>query len=191
MKEQVRMVVTLTAFCLVAGGLLAWTNSVTKAPIENACRAELVAALKEVLPPFDNDVVADAVTVEDNGRRWTNFVARRQGEFVGAAFECRADGYGGPIRALVGVRSDNTVYAVVILQADKETPGLGSKIKDKRFLSQFSGKSVLDRRWSAVKKDGGEIDAITGATISSRAVAQAVKTGLEVYARHFEEIRGK
>jgi electron transport complex protein RnfG len=191
MNEALRMTGVLTAFCVVSGALLAWTDAATKGPIEAARRAELADALKKVLPECDNDVMADAKVVQDGGREWTFYVARRSGEFVGAAFKGSADGYGGPIEVLAGVLPDGTIKDVKVLLADKETPGLGSKVSDPAFLKQFTarGQGGGDTRWVAVTKDGGEIQAITGATISSRALTRAIKADLDVYARHRDRIR--
>jgi len=190
MKETLRLVGVLLLFCLASGLLLAWTNAVTRAPIEQALAAEKLQGLGRVLPRFDNDLLADAQSVTDGGREWVFYVGREKGAFIGAAFEAEASGYGGPIRLLVGVLPDGTLHAVQVLAADKETPGLGSKIKEAAFLGQFKGRSALERGWAAVRKDGGAIEAVTGATISSRAVVTAVKSGLEVYARHAAELRG-
>jgi Na+-translocating ferredoxin:NAD+ oxidoreductase subunit G len=190
MKELVRMVIVLTVFCAVAGGLLAWTDAATKPRIAEARRAELIEALKQVLPPCDNDVVADAKAVTADGREWRFYVGRNAGAFVGAAFQTAQSGYGGPVEVLVGVLADGTVRQVAVLQADKETPGLGAKIKGRDFLGRLAQRSARDTAWAAVRKDGGEIEAITGATISSRAVVKAVKAGLDVYAKHAAEIGG-
>ena len=191
MKETLRLVIVMTIFCLVAGFLLAWTNNVTRAPIEKARKAELADALAKVLPECDNDVVADAVKIADNGTNWLFYVARQKGVFAGAAFQSRSEhGYGGPIEILVGLRSDGTINSMEVLRADNETPGLGSKTKEPKFRDQFRDKKAADTRWAAVTKDGGEIQAITGATISSRAVTEAVKAGLDAFARHADEIKG-
>jgi electron transport complex protein RnfG len=191
MNENARMVVVLTAFALGAGLLLAWTDRITRKPIEYERKQETLGALKRVLPACDNDVEADARKVSDAGQDRLFYVARRQGAFVGAAFKVQADGYGGPVETLVGLLPDGTVNAIEILQADKETPGLGNKVRDAGFLGQIKGRSATDTRWAAVRKDGGEIQAITGATISSRAVAQSVKAGMDAYARHAAAIRGQ
>lgn len=192
MKETLQPIVVLTLFCVVAGFLLAWTNSVTKASIETARKAELIAALHKVLPACDNDIIADAKVFKDGkGKDWTFYVARLKGTYGGTAFRSTSEhGYGGTIEVLVGVLPDATVNGVEILRADKETPGLGSKIKEQGFRTQFKGKSASDTKWAAVTKDGGRVDAITGATISSRAVAEAVGAGLNMYALHAAEITG-
>lgn len=190
MKEAIRLVAVLTVFCAVSALLLAWTNKVTKAPIEQARKAETMEGLAKVLPPFTNDLIGDSRIVKEDGKDWTFYVARADGKFVGVAFESQTTGYGGAIRLLVGVLADGTVNGVQILAADNETPGLGSKIKEPGFLGQFKNRGGADTRWASVRKDGGEIQAITGATISSRAVARAVKAGLDVYAKHGAELRG-
>ena len=189
MKEYLRMILTLAVFCAVSGALLAWANTVTKGPIEQARRAELLDALKRVLPEHDNDVVADARTIGADGKNWTFYVARKGGVYAGTAFRSTADGYGGTIEILVGILADDTIKSMEILVADKETPGLGSKIRDAAFRNQFGGKRAMDSSWAVVKKDGGAVDAVTGATISSRAASKAVKVGLDVYAAHANEIK--
>lgn len=189
MKERISMIVVMTLFGLVSGLVLAWTDSATRAPIREARRLETLSALRTVLLESDNDVVADARAFQEGGKVWTNYVARMKGAYAGAAFESETDGYGGPLRIMVGLRPDRTVNGLEILLADKETPGLGSKIREPAFRRQFSGRSATDTKWCAVKKDGGELDALTGATISSRAVAKAVKAGLDAHAKHVEEFK--
>jgi electron transport complex protein RnfG len=189
MKNGLRMLVVLTLFGLGSGLLLALTNAVTKGPIEKARNQETIEALRKVLPECDNDVVADAVTVEEGGKAWTFYVARKAGAYAGAAFRSSAAGYGGALELMIGVNRDGAIAGVEILLADKETPGLGSRIKEPGFRDLFKGRGAADTRWCAVTKDGGEIAAITGATISSRAAAKAVKDGMDAYARHVEEIK--
>ena len=86
---------------------------------------------------------------------------------------------GGPTGSYVAYKLAGMGYDVVVLE-QKETPGLGAKIDSSGFRSQFAGLPIGDTRW-AVKKDQGDIDAITAATISSRAVTEAVKEGLDIY----------
>ena len=192
MKKTIQLVATLTIFCVVVGFLLAWTNSITKAPIETALKKEMIAALSKVLPEHDNDIVTDVKAFKDKaGKEWTFYVARLKGTYRGTAFCSTSErGYGGTIEVLVGVLPDAAVNGMEILRADKETPGLGSKIREQGFRIQFKGKSASDTKWAAVTKDGGQIDAVTGATISSRAVTEAVSAGLKMYAIHAAEITG-
>lgn len=189
MKEIAKLVFVLTLISAVAGLMLAFTNKVTEAPIAQARNAEKVQALAEVLPPFDNDPSACAVVVETNGLQWTFHVGRKDGVYAGAAFESVSKkGYGGPIRLIVGVGADGAVRKIKVLE-QQETPGLGTKVAASPFRDQFEGRSIEKTRW-AVKKDGGDLDAITGATISSRAVADAVRTGLAVYTGNLQAISG-
>ena len=187
MKDIIKMVVVLTVISVVAGYLLATTNKITKAPIAAALLAEKLDAIKKVLPAYDNDPVVNTCIVQEAGKEWIFYVARKQGAFAGAAFEASSDqGYNGTIRILAGILPDNNIKGLEIIE-QSETPGLGAKISDSAFKDQFQGKSILRTRWK-VKKDGGDIDAITGATISPRAVVSALKTGLEVYTNHFDKI---
>jgi len=187
MKDMVKMVLVPTAICVIAGGLLAMINKVTKAPIEQSLRAEKLQAMKKVLPEYDNDPMLCTNVVVESGKKWVFYVARKGGAFAGAAFEASSDqGYGGTIRILVGIAPDNTVQGLEILQ-QMETPGLGAKITEPSFTDQFKGKIIGTTKWK-VKKDGGDIDAITGATISPRAVLDALREGLKVYLKHKDTI---
>lgn len=189
MKEIVRLVLVVGIFCLVSGLLLAWTNNVTKAAIEEAKKAELLDTLNKVLPKHDNDVSAGSKSISENGREMVFYVATLEGKFAGTAFQSASPkGYGGPIEVLAGILPDGTINAVEILKAEKETPGLGLKIRDQKFIGQFKGRSARDASWAKVAKDGGKVQGITGATISSRAVCEAVRTGVEIYAKHAGEI---
>lgn len=183
MKETVLLIVVLTLVAAISGVLLAVTDHVTRDPIRAAARQELLDSLGRVLPPHDNMPDRDLVTAEEGGRRWTFHVARQGGRYAGAAFQCSTDkGYSGTIDLLVGVADDDTVCGLVVLR-HSETPGLGAKIALPEFTRQFAGRSLAATRW-AVAKDGGDIQAISGATISPRAVTAAVREGLDVYARH-------
>ncbi len=187
MKNILQMIAVLGAICVLAGGLLATINQITKKPIEQSLRTEKMQAMKKVLPPYDNDPMTCICVVKDNGKSWTNYVARKNGQFVGAAFESSSDqGYSGTIRILVGVTPSNTVQGLEILQ-QAETPGLGARITEPAFLDQFKEKNIETTKWK-VKKDGGDIDAITGATISPRAVLDALQAGLNVFEKHKKEI---
>lgn len=188
MKDVLSMILALSLVSGLAGGLLALTDRVTREPIAQSRRTETLAAIRRVLPPYDNDPSAAPRTVEAAGRVWTFYVARREGRVVGAAFETDSDqGYSGRIRLLVGVRADDDTLSGLEILEQSETPGLGARIREPAFLRQFAGKSVAHTRW-AVKKDGGDVDAITGATISPRAVADALKRGIEVYRRHKQDV---
>lgn len=181
MKDTVKMVAVLTLICAVAAGLLAFTNAVTKGPIEQVKRAELLNAIKKVLPDYDNEPDRNIFSVSADGRDWEIYVARKDSAYSGAAISSFSDeGYSGRIRVLVGVRPDGTVSGVEMLE-QSETPGLGAKIALPEFRDQFKGRPLEPLSDWAVVQDGGKINAITGATISPRAVCDAVKRALSVY----------
>lgn len=185
MKEIVRLVVVLTSVCALAGLSLAFVNEKTKAPRAYQDRLKLLNALNMVLPEHDNEPDKDSVALGGT----TYYVSKSQGKVNGIAFETSSDkGYSGLIRIIVGVRPDGEILSVGIVE-QKETPGLGSKIAEPRFTDQYKGKTLRNAQWK-VKKDGGEFDEISGATISPRAVTNAVKTGLETFEKNRQQILG-
>jgi electron transport complex protein RnfG len=189
MMESLKLVLVLTVICTVAGALLAVVHDVTADPIAAATLKEKNDAIMQVLPSCDNNPGEDIVTVDADGETWTFYVARQAGTFVGAAFEAvSSQGYGGDIVIMVGVNAEGSAQAIEVL-AHKETPGLGAWISGEAFGAQFAGRSIAETKW-AVAKDGGDIDQITAATISSRAVTQAVKAGLDVCTANMTALAG-
>ncbi len=193
MKEIVRLALVLTVIAAGAGLILSLVEAVTRAPIAEQRRLETLKALKAVLPPVDNAPDTDTVTLvtgqDKKGRdvARTFYRGRQNSELAGIAFRVVApEGYSGDIALMVGIRPDGTVTGIEILQ-HAETPGLGSKITDSGFKAQFAGKNLDNAQWQ-VKKDGGDFDQITGATISPRAVVGAIRQGLEFYRQHRQEI---
>ena len=193
MKDMSRLLITLTLIAAGAGLVLSLVESVTREPIKEQRRLQMLKALSAVLPEFDNSPDTDIVSLENGVDKKGNPVevifyrARKDGEIVGTAFNVVApDGYSGNIAVMVGLKPDQSVNAIEIL-AHAETPGLGSKIEDPLFKDIFKGKSLDNADWR-VKKDGGEFDQITGATISPRAIVGAVKKGLEFYRENRQKI---
>ncbi len=187
MKEFLKLVVILTVICTLAGGILAFVYKATKEQIKLVEHAASIAAINQVLPPCDNVPAENTCTFDENGKSWTFYVARKDGQFAGAAFKSTSSkGYAGDIAIMTGINAQGNINALVILD-HKETPGLGANIQKPGFKSQFTGKSIKDTVFK-VKKDGGAIDQITAATISSRAVCDAVSSGLTVFKQHEIEI---
>ncbi len=107
MMESLKLVLVLTIICAVAGALLAVVQDVTEAPIAQAAAAEKGNAIMDVLPPCDNNPAEDTVTIDADGTAWTFYVGRKEGRFVGAAFESvTSQGYGGDIVVMVGVSAE-------------------------------------------------------------------------------------
>lgn len=187
MKDIARLVIALTLISTAAGVILAVTNRITTAPIDSAGSRQYGESLALVLPAFDNQPNLTTFDVNDGEQTWTFHVARKGGRYVGAAFVASSKkGYGGEISLMIGVTAEGRVRKIRIL-SQQETPGLGTKVTEAPFASQFDDRSITGTVW-AVRKDHGDIDAVTGATISSRAVLEAVRAGLDVYQKHADEI---
>lgn len=176
------MVVTLFSITLVASAVLAGVYAVTKGPIDAAQIAKTNDAIGKVVPKFDNDPSADKFTKEIDGKSFIVYPAKNGTEIVGYAVETfSTGGFGGRIILMVGFNTDGTINNTAVL-SHSETPGLGDKMVEGKsnFSVQFRGKNPADFKL-IVKKDGGDVDAITASTISSRAYCDAVTKAYDVY----------
>ena len=156
----------LTAVVLVSVIALTVTNGITEEPIAEGRRQAVMEMLQTLFPKMDD------YSFDENSERYT---VTADGVLLGQAFMAQGVGYGGPIDILVGLELDNALRGVQIV-SQKETPGLGAKITEATFLDQFVGQ---DGQTLALTKGGGTIDAITGATISSSAVVEAIKDAIQ------------
>ena len=171
------MVLALGIICLVCSALLGTVYAVTKAPIEASELQKVNAAIAAVTPAFDN-VPSEGAQAVEGGQIYT---ATSGGEPVGYAIKVTTGGFGGPLTIMVGFTPDGTVYNTSVI-SHAETPGLGAKIVDEAIAPrvQVAGKHPARNKLS-VRKDGGEIDAITASTITSRAFLKAVNAAYEVF----------
>lgn len=189
--------ILLGVVTLVASAALAVADHQTRAAIAAAETRDLEFSLSQVLPAnfSDNDLVADTVVVGDaSGTPIKVYRARKGSEVKGVIFQVIGKGYAGPVVIVMGVDREGTVLGVRVTR-HSETPGLGDKIDAAKsnWIFGFKGKSLEQppiARW-AVKKDGGEFDQFTGATITPRAVVSAVKQGLIFYRSHRAELIGE
>ncbi|OIO71567.1 MAG: NADH:ubiquinone oxidoreductase subunit RnfG [Zetaproteobacteria bacterium CG_4_10_14_0_2_um_filter_55_20] len=182
-RDMVMMVVALTLVTAISAALLGLTDVVTREPILEAQRAALQRNLEQVLPKHANVPMDDVIRLSDDDAATPFYVARdADGALLALAWEVVApDGYSGSIRILMGVLPDGALHAVRITD-HRETPGLGDGIvQNRKWIDFFIGKSLGNVSW-AVKKDGGDFDQFTGATITPRAVVKAVHRGLEFFA---------
>ena len=174
------MALCLTAVCLVCSALLAGAYALTKSPIEAAAKAKTEKSLSAVL----NGLAFDETSYESvdlDGTTVPYYKAVKDGETVGYAVESSVIGFGGPLTLMVGVTPDGVVYNTSVL-SHSETPGLGAKCtSDKKFMDQWQGLDPAQKILS-VKKDGGDIDAITASTITSRAYTRAVRNAIDAVA---------
>lgn len=170
------MTLTLLVVTLLSSACLGFVYSFTKGPIENAQNEKINRALGKVLPEFDNKPSTKKFTREVDGGVLTFYPATKGGEPVGTAIQTfTKNGFSGQFDLMVGFLSDGTIYGIEVI-AHKETPGLGDKMETEKsdFSVQFKGKHP-DSFKLVVKKDGGDVDAITASTISSRAYCDAVQ----------------
>lgn len=191
----------LGLFALIAAGMLAGINEGTKERIAKEVRIAQQRALYEIVPreAHDNDLLLDTRSIPTDA--WSELglpkggelhIARQDGEIVALIIPATApDGYSGEIGMIVGVNRDGSVAGVRVLN-HRETPGLGDKVdlKKSNWVLDFTGKSLLNPQpvnWT-VKKDGGEFDQFTGATITPRAVVNQVKRVLEFVQAHESEL---
>jgi electron transport complex protein RnfG len=180
---------SLGLIALIGTALLALVHTLTAPRIAEQEREQLLLQLQQVVPAgrFDNPMHEDFVTIQDEtafpGRQSVDaFRARKDGNPVAVVLRLRTnDGYNGRIDLLVGVYEDGSISGVRVL-GHKETPGLGDGIEIERsdWIRSFEGRSLEspeDSGW-AVKRDGGDFDQFTGATITPRAVVSAVHRAL-------------
>jgi len=153
-------VVFLAVIVIVSVVLLIAVNSITSPIVKNMQVEEIKNTLRSIFPEMSQYELDDEV-----------YIIYKDGEKAGYAFIASGSGYGGNIDILVGLDSGFGIKGVSIL-SQIETPGVGSRITESSFTDQFKGLSASD---IALKSEGGKIDAITGATISSRAVVKAIQ----------------
>jgi Na+-translocating ferredoxin:NAD+ oxidoreductase subunit G len=204
------MLLTLLGIAIISGVSLGAVYTLTKTPIEQAKQAKQQEAIKLVVPPFDNDPAAEAIeSTTAEGVTLKMFPAKKDGQLVGTAVESATNkGFSGEIKVMVGFAPDGTIINYKVLD-HKETPGLGSKMDEWFRPAIVTAESIENQKPSffkwlfgiktgsggdrrvieknpaqaklTVTKDGGEIDAITAATISSRAFLDAVRVAYEAY----------
>ncbi|MFW5758234.1 MAG: RnfABCDGE type electron transport complex subunit G [Bacteroidota bacterium] len=180
------MVVTLLIITTIASFVLASVYNLTAEPIAKSRQAKRTNAIQEVLPAFDSLRTKNYLPLNGEDSLEFNF-AYQQEELVGIAISTYTKkGYSGEIKAMVGLQPNGTIIDVVTLE-HAETPGLGDKIeKDKSdWSNQFKGKNPEDFDLN-IKKDNGDVDAITAATITSRAYSDAISRAYNTY---MEKIR--
>ena len=170
------MVLCLFGTTLICSAVLAGVYAVTKQPIEETNKAILTASISKVLP--EGGEISDAQTCEVGGQPSECWFSMKDGQMVGVAVKSTVVGFGGPLTIMVGILPDGTIYNTSVL-SHSETPGLGAKCKtDENFISQFC--NLTPDKKIQVKKDGGDLDAITGSTITSRAYSAAVSKAVEL-----------
>lgn len=173
MGDTLKMGFVLTVICIIAAGSLAKVYEITKVRIDRN--------MVELEEKKRKDILPQAVSFEEKQIDGKSVYIGKdaEGNIAGNIFKIAPRGYAGPINAMIGVDNSGKILAVSITKLDQaETPGLGTKVTEPKFRDQFKGKEGNNLK---LKKDGGSVDAITAATISSRAVANGIYEGLEWY----------
>ncbi|MBU2590473.1 MAG: RnfABCDGE type electron transport complex subunit G [Nitrospinota bacterium] len=171
MKDTLKMGVTLAIFCGVAAASLQVVYSLTQPIIDENVRISAIKKRQEVIPEAKS---FDPIEIESTKLVKNVFAGKDEdGNTIGYVMEITPRGFGGEIKATISVLPDGNIMNLAINKLDQqETPGLGARIVNPSFRESFKGKSGDALK---LKKDGGEIDAITSATISSRAVSSGMK----------------
>ena len=181
-SSLMNMVLVLTGVTVIAGALLGYVNELTKGPIAEANAKALSDAIALVVPGFDNNPAEAPETIELDGTTYKIYKATKGGEFIGAAVESSANGFGGALNVLVGFDKEGNIIDYSLL-SHAETPGLGSKAADwfkKGQKGDITGKNP-GKGALVVNKDGGDVDAITASTITTRAFLNAVNNAYAAY----------
>jgi electron transport complex protein RnfG len=181
MREMIKMVVVLVFLSSLSGGLLAALNDGTKARIKDQ-QLEFVKgpAIRTILAGCSNDPVADRFTIKDGEVEHDFFVGKFNGKSDTIAFESFGGGFGGDVGVMVGVNTTTDKIVGIGVTTHSETPGVGSKAKSDSFLvDQFKGLPLGEE--VKVKTDNGQVDAISGATVTSKGVCAAVTGAGKTY----------
>lgn len=176
------LLVTLTVITLLAGLSLGYVYQWTKAPIAKAQMEKQLRAIQGVISGYDNNPVTEQykVATPDGKDSLQFFPAKVKGELIGIAVKTKSSkGYSGDVWLMVSFDISGNIQRIVVIE-HKETPGLGSKMSSPKFMDQFFGMNPEQMKLK-VKKDGGDVDAITGATISSRAFSEAVQVAYDTF----------
>ncbi len=179
----------LGGICALVAFLIIGVNISTKDRIVEELRNDQLAMLSQVLPAklYNNDLLSDAREIPELAAitgSTTLYTAKKDGQIVGYAFGLAEEGYSGVINMMIGIDESGTILGVRVI-SHTETPGLGDRIEINRddWILGFDGLSLsnTDRASWAVKKDGGQFDQFTGATITPRAVVKGILAGLDFY----------
>jgi len=176
------MVSSLVVVTLVASTALGYVYELTKGPIAEAKLAKKIRAIDEVVTDYDNNPVDDMykIAIEGSSDSLEVYPAKKGDKLVASAIRTYSPkGYGGNVWLMVGLLPNGDINNIAVLE-HKETPGLGTKMNDDTFKNQFVGKNP-ESFTLKVQKDGGDVDALTGATITSRAFSEATQRAFDMY----------
>ena len=180
MKEIMQMIVVLSVICAACGLALSGIRNMTAERIENQVLMNVQGPkVKLVLDGAENDLIADRKKIEVNSKEITLFVGKKKGKDWAVAYETNGKGFGGDITIMVGYDLALNKLTGIQVISQKETPGVGSKVAENQFTEPFKGLDIKSK--FIPRSEGGDIDAISGATYSSKGVLEAVRKSIELY----------
>jgi electron transport complex protein RnfG len=181
MREMIKMVVVLTVLATFSGGLLAALRDNTQEKIEMQQLTFVKGpAIKAIMAGASNDPIADRFKVKVGEVEKSVFVGKFDGKAKAIALESFGKGYGGDVGVMVGIDVEKNTIIGIGVTTHSETPGMGARAKDEPdYVTQFKGASIESP--VNITKDGGKINAISGATITSRAITAATNDVLETF----------
>lgn len=189
MRDIIKMAVVLTLICAISGLTLALVHDVTKEPIEYAMLKNIKEpAVKAVLSGFTNDPIQDLIKIDVGKDKKGKdiilnvFPAKKDGKTFAVAFETAARGYHGDVGVMVGLDTAKNEVSGISIVSHSETPGLGARITESQFTDSFRGKS-LDNELTP-----GDINALSGATFSTKGVVDAVNGARTLYEQHRDQM---
>ena len=174
------MVISLFVIALFSGLSLGFVQQITKEPIAQSHLQKQIDAISAVVPAFNNNPLetCEKVAVDDDSL--AVYTAQNGDEIVGyAILSSTNSGFGGNVQVMVGFNPDGTIYNTSVV-THQETPGLGDQMTTEKFRSQFIGFDCNTKK-AIVKKDGGDVDALTAATISSRAFCTTIRKAYKAF----------
>ena len=178
----INMAIVLVSIAFLSSASLAYVYKLTKDKIEVSKKSKQLEAIKEViLPDYGNSPSEEMYKIKiEEGGELECYPAKQNGELKSVAVKTYTkNAFGGEMWLMVGMLPDGTINKISVID-QKETPGLGTKVTEESFTSQFVGKNPNSYKLK-VKKDGGDVDAITAATISSRAVCDAIERAYKAF----------
>lgn len=192
MRDIIKMVVVLTIICAASAFSLAYVKDVTQAPREyQLLKFVQEPSIKSVLSGYDNDPIQDRIKLpagkDEKGREaFINvFPAKKDGKVIAVAYASASRGYHDLIDLMVGIDANAKLTGVSIM-THSETPGLGARVSEPQFTSQFKGMDLSGDLNLTGK--GGKVEGITGATLSSTGVVNAVRQALEEFPKIKKEV---
>lgn len=188
------MVVVLAGICACSGLVLSFTNQATQAQRENQLLKFVKGpSIQSVLADYDydNDPIQDRMSLEvgtdkdGNPMEKNIFLAKKDSRVTAVAYAATGSGYGGEIEVMVGLSMDGKLTGISVM-THSETPGLGARITERDFTEQFRGQPL--EGGVQLSSEGGAIDAVSGASFSSKGVISAINDAVELFPRVKEEV---